>query len=210
MSMIGELMKKLRGGGEPSAASLRATLADVEARMPDAAMALDAARAERAALLLSGSDREVLAAEGRIDVARVEVDRLSAAADVLRSRLGEAEGREENARVDSLLRSADAQAARAARQFFSRYEPLAAELGGILAEVEAADEAVRAARHAALLAGKTPDLPYVEDRVAPPGRIFQPLAEISLRPAGRFAGHGPARQRAEALGLSPELANPSR
>lgn len=204
-----DMLKKLRAGGDQAADALRKALADTEAQMPAAARAHDEARADRARLLLEGDDKQVLAAEAKADAARIEIDRLNAAAAELRSRLGEAEEREESQRIDTLVRDADRAAEQAAVQLRARYEPAAREVAALLDRMEQADALVREARAASLAAGRPFAVRDVSERLTVEGMTFVPFAEsVSLRPVGRFPGWGRARRFFESAGFTPELANP--
>ncbi len=207
--MLAEIMKRLRGGGAETAATLREALEKAEAAVSPAEQALAAAQAERAALLLGGTDRQVLDAEAKVDSARIGLDRLRAAAGELRTRLAAAEKRESEAELDRVLAEAEHSASMAAAMLRARYEPLAAELASVLEKAEEADAKVSAARLAAMKAGREVAVRDVTERLTPEGRIFVPFRDsVSLRPAGRFGGWGLAAYDFQRLGLTAEL-NPS-
>jgi hypothetical protein len=85
-------LKRLLGADTTSSSSIEAALAGID--MPALHEARSRASAERQGLLLTGTTDEILAAERRLDEARLDVERAEAATEVLRAKLETAKARE--------------------------------------------------------------------------------------------------------------------
>lgn len=147
--MLESLMKRLRGAPE-SAAALAEAIREAEAGLPAIENAFATAEAERAGLLLAGTDREVLAAEDRMTAARLKRDRLTAAIGELRSRHDEAVASEAEADYQRRRALANEVAETAIGKIPGRLRELLAEAGALHAEFVAAERAAEAFNSCAL------------------------------------------------------------
>lgn len=208
MSRVVELLRRLTGAKmPPGAADLRHAEEEARAALDAAAAAVAALEAEHRTALLDAPDKEVERIEAQLATQRREVARAQAALEELGSRASAAEAREEVARLDELIRDADAAAEQAAMQLRTRYEPAAREVAALCDQAEHADTLVRAARAAALAAGRSFAVRDVSERLTVEGRIFVSFADtVSLRPVCGFPGWGSARELFERAGFSAELA----
>lgn len=195
-----DIIKRLRAVPETSAA-LRDTLREIEASLPGARSALAEAEQERAALLLTGEDRAVIAAETAIQSARIRVDRLVAASGEAVRRASEAEAREAREAIDAERAAAEKRAAAVAKRLLNEYGKLSGALADLLQEEVDADAMV-AAINTKLTELRRDDLVRpVEERVIPIGQfgtITNSLRDCtSLLPVGGSAGWGFGREFAK-------------
>jgi hypothetical protein len=85
-----DTIKRIIVGGDPQTSeTLKAVLAKIDLAKLQAD--LDAARSERARLLLEGPDADIQTAEQKIDAARIALDRGRAASEEIIARIGKAE-----------------------------------------------------------------------------------------------------------------------
>jgi hypothetical protein len=183
------MLNFLRRKKAPStAADLREALAAID--IPALEAAVDAARCERAEMLLSGPASAVLAAEKKADLARVELERGELAKAELEARLHSAI--EDEAAAERQRRRDDITSKRAA--VIGRIETEYASLAGqIVAIAEEAHEVDKAASE------------FNRDRAGMPG--IEPIgadlwseffdrpdlySNVSLLPAADFPGYGEA------------------
>lgn len=131
-----EKIKKLLKSGETSA-DIRSALAELDlAKLSDE---YSAAAARRSALLLSGTDREVLDAEKDVEAARLAIERAEAARNLLEGKLSAAEAREFDEEFDRQWREADAEAKALFDFIKSKVVPAAAVIDDAIQRIEKAD-----------------------------------------------------------------------
>lgn len=187
------IVKRLRAAPETSAA-LHDALQEIEAALPAARAALAAAEQERASLLLTGDDRSVVAAEAKIQAARIALDRLVAASGEAARRAAEAEAREAREALDAERAAVEKRAAAVAARLLPEYERHGGPLADLLREFVEADAAVAALNQKLLAAGREDWLKTAEERAVPPdnfGLIRGVLSgATSLVPVGNAPGWG--------------------
>ncbi len=131
-----EKIQKLLKRGETSA-DIRSALSELDiAKLSDD---YSAAAARRSALLLSGSDREVLDAEKEVESARLAIDRAEAARNLLEGKLSAAEAREFDEDFERQWREADAEAKAVFEYVKAKVVPAAAVIEEALQRLEKAD-----------------------------------------------------------------------
>ena len=200
-----DVLKRLRTSPETSAA-LHTANAEAVAARPAAVAALAAAEAERAGLLLTGSDKEILAAETRITSARIALDRIDAAAAELSRRAAEAEKREANEALDRERDAVEAVATRIASSLVADYGRHSAALAGLLRGLSMSEAAVSSINAKLIAAGRGADvLPSVETRVLGAGNCLETVASLlsltSLRPVAGGDGWGSGKAVAREYNL---------
>ncbi|MFN7089482.1 MAG: hypothetical protein ACK4P4_02890 [Allorhizobium sp.] len=132
-----EKIKKLLRSGETSA-DIRSALAELDiAKLSDD---YSAAAARRSALLLSGTDREVLDAEKDVEAARLAIERAEAARSLLEGKLSAAEAREFDEAFERQWREADAEAAALFEFIKAKVVPAAAVIDDALNRLETSDK----------------------------------------------------------------------
>lgn len=87
--MLDTIKKIIKGGDAQTSETLKAVLAKID--LAKLQSDLDAARSERARLLLEGTDADIQTAEQKIDAARIALDRGRAASEEITARIGKAE-----------------------------------------------------------------------------------------------------------------------
>ncbi|TMV03144.1 hypothetical protein [Brucella haematophila] len=90
--MLDTIKKIIKGGDAQTSETLKAALAKID--LAKLQSDLDAARGERARLLLEGTDADIQTAEQKIDAARIALDRGRAASEEITARIGKAEQNE--------------------------------------------------------------------------------------------------------------------
>lgn len=203
--MFDTILKKLRTAPETSAALYSANAEAIAAR-PAAVAALAAAEAERAGLLLTGSEKEILSSEGRIASARIALDRIEAAAAELARRAAEAENREASEALDRERDAVEAVASRIASSLVGSYAQHSAALAGLLHNLANAEAAVAAINGKLIAAGRGDEiLPPVETRVLGAGNCLETVASLlsltSLRPVAGGDGWGSGKAVAREYNL---------
>lgn len=203
--MFETIMKKLRTSPETSAA-LHIANAEAIAARPAAAAVLTAAESDRASLLLSGTDKEILAAEAKISSARIALDRIDAAAAELARRAAEAEVREGNEALNREREAVEAVATRVASSLVSNYGKHSDAIAALLRSLSMAEAAVSALNSKLIAAGRGDDiLPAVETRVLGAANCLENVASIltltSLRPVGAAEGWGTGKAIAREYNL---------
>ncbi|MFK0641739.1 hypothetical protein NO134_12560 [Ochrobactrum sp. BD22] len=87
--MLDTIKKIIKGGDAQTSETLKAVLVKID--LAKLQSDLDAARSERARLLLEGTDADIQTAEQKIDAARIALDRGRAASEEITARIGKAE-----------------------------------------------------------------------------------------------------------------------
>lgn len=168
-------------GSPASAAEIEVALAEIDISALEAAhtTAVEA----RAALLLTGSDKEVLAAEAEIDRARLAVDRVKAVQGELERRLVAAKADEAKAALDAELAAAAAEADAVKRALATEWPKHAKALIGLLERLHAAEKAIGAINTKLIAADRADDrLREVErDLFDPGGKAYLPSVSIRNR-----------------------------
>lgn len=166
-----EIVKRLRA--VETSAALYSALREIEAALPGARAALAAAEQERAGLLLTGDDRSIVAAEAKIQSARIAVDRLAAASGEAARRAAEAEAREAREALDAERAAVEKRVAAVSKRLLPEYEKHGGALADLLREVADADAAAVAINHKLIEAQRGEDvLRSVEERAIAPNEHF--------------------------------------
>lgn len=193
--MLKKIRKLLEGKQAPKTATALSDALD-EIDLVGLRVAADEAARRRAALLLTGADAEILAAERDADAARLAVDRAEALRSELERRRSEAEEVERRAKIERQHREAKAALDDAVARIEAEYPALAQRLAELAAAADAADNA----------AHEWNKLAMTDDHAAARGRLDS-VAErvgwtalydvnldfsgaIRLLPLGDFDGHG--------------------
>ncbi len=137
--MFKTIQKLLKGDGGHTAGTLKAALTEID--LPRLEDNLNAANAERQRLLLDGDDAAILAAERKIEAARIALDRGRAATEEISLRIAQAERDEAEAVFQAERAAIDAKANEAAALLVKVYPRASAEIIAALdalAEAEAA------------------------------------------------------------------------
>ena len=205
MKIIENVLGFLRTA-ETGSEALRRKLQEVAAAIPDAEAEAARLAAERAAKLLSATEREIEQIERAEADARRAVDRLNAAREEIARRLSSAEADEAKAKLDSDRAEAERLAEATAERVRREYARAAKVIAGLVADLDVAEKAVVAVNARLEAAGRLDDLLRpVESRAIPEPAEVRPepfkLYSASLPPAPGFGGLGLARDRAEVAGI---------
>lgn len=190
--MFNRLNNKLTAGRTTTSADIEASLA--EYNIQELESQLVTAQQRRTDLLLTGSDTEILAAEGAATKARLALDRAVAAVDELNLRLAEAKAAEAEAAVREQFEDAKAAVDAAVARIESEYPDLARRIVEIAEVAREADDACKAWTNV-YFNGDPRGLPLVDSIVERLGwwkryADATPFhAATRLPPVGDFDGH---------------------
>ncbi|MCA0417348.1 MAG: hypothetical protein LCH80_01265 [Proteobacteria bacterium] len=192
---MSKIMERLRRDSvDPD--TLGESLGAVETALPLARREVETATASREALLLAGTDEQILAADAKISLARIAVERLEALQKDLSGRIAAAKRAALQAEIDAI----EARAAGFAVTFPGRYDVLAAPLVALMEERDAIDNECRRVNDLI----RSSDLPIVaRPHVAPLDERTNALRNVpgatsfetltSIRPGKRQPGWGAGR-----------------
>jgi hypothetical protein len=194
-----ELLKRPAEGVE----NLEKKLVEIAEQLPSLRAEVARIEGERSDALLGASDKVVEAIEGRLAVARRNLDRGVAAQAEIERRLAEMRARIEAERIERLRVEAEHRAREAARMFRTTYARAGREIVEALEELAEADrQAVEANRQIGFV-GRVDFVRVASDRVklmSPGGLELGVAGEISLPPwPGSHGGVGKAAQAATSI-----------
>ncbi|HEV7434348.1 MAG TPA: hypothetical protein VGO22_05705 [Pseudorhizobium sp.] len=114
--MMLEKLKRLLGADTNSSAAIETALAEID--LEDLREAQSRIGSERQAMLLSGTNEQILEAERRLDGARLDLERATLAHDALTTRLQDAKARE----AEETIRANHASATAARSSYITKLE----------------------------------------------------------------------------------------
>ncbi|KAF0120867.1 MAG: hypothetical protein FD152_4014 [Xanthobacteraceae bacterium] len=171
--IIKELLARLATKGKPETSTK-----DTEALIPDADEALQLARANRAALLLTGDDADVIAAERRVEAASIRLDRLRTVAEEIGRRHAAAVEREDEALLAARLEAAGRESRTAIQKARARVPVILRELRELRREVDSAERAVAAVNDEVVVRQRTTFAPRPSETLSPALLSFLTQAEV--------------------------------
>ncbi|MDR6304937.1 ribosome-associated translation inhibitor RaiA [Nitrobacter vulgaris] len=187
-----------------TAADIEAALAEYDIATLEASLA--GAQQRRTDLLLTGTDPEILAAEGEATKARLALDRAVAAVSELTRRLKEARETEARAAAQKHRDEAVAAVDRVVARIHSEYDSLARAIASLVQEAVAADSAVHAVNDEIFRGGNYESLElvkFVHDHLGWAEKFSSHHkfgGSVSLPAIGTFPGVGDPTRWHEKLG----------
>jgi hypothetical protein len=176
MKHLCELLKRK----ESSSAVLRKALAEID--VPAAERRVDELEAERRALLLSGTDREVQAIDDRIAAENRKVERLIVMRQELERRIADAEKLEANEALSAELAGVVKKREATIRAIVDGYPPLAAAIVEILEGIGETEEAIVNVNSKLHAAGRPDEsLKPIESSIFPDWRHYPMSLRSTIR-----------------------------
>lgn len=185
-----------------TADDLRKKLAQISAQLPALETVLKAVEAERSDALLRLGDKEIERIEGRVALARRDLDRARAASETVERQLAEAEEREKVERLNDIRREAETLAKETAAGLRSVYLEAGARLVEALEAAARVDERIAEANWHLKEAGITDRIETVNELTklkSGVGLVLSLFDATSLAPLNS-RGWGAARQQAQRIG----------